>query len=135
MAKKSSVIHAQNKWYLIINVLQRWPWRRPDCWNSSRPDDCKIPRVAMSRGQSRKSMAYQGSIGLTQHRLSSCGAVRRNSLRCAPFGPPTVSCVLAPARTCLRQAPPTSRGRGLATSAVPPHLADNMAMKAFILEK
>ena len=124
MVKKSSVIHAQNKWHLIINVLQRRPWRRPACWNSSRPDDCKIPRVAMSRGQSRKSMAYQGSIGLTQHRLSSCGAVRRNSLRCAPFGPPTVSCVLAPARTCLRQAPPTSRGRGLATSAVPHHLAD-----------
>ena len=43
--------------------------------------------------------------------------MRRNSLRCAPFGPPTVSCVLAPARTCLRQAPPTSRGRGPATSA------------------
>ena len=43
--------------------------------------------------------------------------MRRNSLRCAPFVPPTVSCVLAPARTCLRQAPPTSRGRGPATSA------------------
>ena len=28
--------------------------------------------------------------------LMSGGAVRRNSLRCAPFGPPTVSCVLAP---------------------------------------
>ena len=89
----------------------------------------------MSRGQSRKSMAYQGSIGLTQHRLSSCGAVRRNSLRCTPFGPPTVSCVLAPARTCLRQAPPTSRGRGLATSAVPHHLPDDMQVKAFFLEK
>ena len=42
---------------------------------------------------------------------------RRNSLRFAPFGPPTVSCVLAAARTCIRQAPPTSRGRGPATSA------------------
>ena len=67
--------------------------------------------------------------------LLSDGAVRRNSLRCAPFGPPTVSCVLAPARTCLRQAPPTSRGRGLATSAVPHHLTDDMAIKTFTLEK
>ena len=33
---------------------------------------------------------------------------RRNSLRAASFGPPTVSCVLAIARTCIRQAPPTS---------------------------
>ena len=66
----------------------------------------------------------------------SGGAVRRNSLRCAPFGPPTVSCVLAPARTCLRQAPPTSRGRGLATSAVPHRLTDDMSMKrTFFLEK
>ena len=55
----------------------------------------------------------------------SGGAVRRNSLRYAPFGPPTVSCVLAPARTCLRQAPPTSRGRGVATSAVLHHLTTN----------
>ncbi len=70
-----------------------------------------------------------GKLCRSQHRLSSGGAVRRNSLRCAPFGPPTVSCVLAPARTCLRQAPPTSRGRGLATSAVPHHLADDMSMK------
>ena len=45
------------------------------------------------------------------------GQLRRNSLRFAPFGPPTVSCVLAAARTCIRQAPPTSRGRGVATSA------------------
>ena len=67
--------------------------------------------------------------------LLSCGAVRRNSLRCAPFGPPTVSCVLAPARTCLRQAPPTFRGRGLATSAVPHHLTDDMAIKTFTAEK
>ena len=61
--------------------------------------------------------------------LLSGGAVRRNSLRCATFGPPTVSCVLAPARTCLRQAPPTSRGRGLATPAVPHHLTDDMSIK------
>ena len=67
--------------------------------------------------------------------LLSGGAVRRNSLRCAPFGPPTVSCVLAPARTCLRQAPPTSRGRGLATSAALHHLLDDMSIKAFILGK
>ena len=39
--------------------------------------------------------------------------------------------VLAPARTCLRQVPPTSRGRGLATSAVMHHLADDMSIKAF----
>ena len=39
-----------------------------------------------------------------------------NSLRFAAFGPPTVSCVLADARTCIPQVPPTSRGRGLATS-------------------
>ena len=76
-----------------------------------------------------------GSISLTRHLLLSCGPVRRNSLRCAPFGPPTVSCVLAPARTCLRQAPPTSRGRGLATSAVPHHLTDDMSIKAFNLGK
>ena len=76
-----------------------------------------------------------GSISLTRHLLLSGGAVRRNSLRCAPFGPPTVSCVLAPARTCLRQAPPTSRGRGLATSAVPHHLTDDMAMKTLNLVK
>ena len=68
--------------------------------------------------------------------LLSGGAVRRNSLRCAPFGPPTVSCVLAPARTCLRQAPPTSRDRGLATSAVLHHLTDDMSIKrTFFLEK
>ena len=65
--------------------------------------------------------------------LLSGGAVRRNSLRCAPFGPPTVSCVLAPARTCLRQAPPTSRGRGLATSAVLYHLTDDMSIYTIFL--
>ena len=95
----------------------------------------KSMRMAMSRGRPRKSMTCQGSICRSQHRLSSGGAVRRSSLRCAPFGPPTVSCVLAPARTCLRQAPPTSRGRGLATSAVPHHLTDDMAMKTFTPEK
>ena len=131
-------------------MLQRGPWRRPACWNSPRPDDCKIPRVATQhchadvpgamsmpyrRDRPRKSMTCQGNIGLTRHRLLSGGAVRRDSLRCAPFGPPTVSCVLAPARTCLRQAPPTSRGRGLATSAVPPHLPGDMQVKAFILGK
>ena len=94
----------------------------------------KSMRMAMSRGRPRKSMTCQGSICRSQHRLSSGGTVRRNSLRCAPFGPPTVSCVLAPARTCLRQAPPTSRGRGLATSAVPHHLTDDMAMKTFTTE-
>ena len=101
------------------------------------PRQIDLEHLSMSyrRGRTRKSMTCQGSICRSQHRLSSGGAVRRNSLRCAPFGPPTVSCVLAPARTCLRQAPPTSRGRGLATSAVPHHLTDYMAMKAFILEK
>ena len=101
------------------------------------PRQIALEHLSMSyrRGQSRKSITCQGSICRSQHRLSSGDAVRRNSLRCAPFGPPTVSCVLAPARTCLRQAPPTFRGRGLATSAVPHHLTDNMAMKAFILEK
>ena len=67
-----------------------------------------------------------GKLCQSWYRLSSGGAVRRNSLRCAPLDPPTVSCVLAPARTCLRQAPPTSRGRGLATSAVPHHLTDSL---------
>ena len=77
-----------------------------------------------------------GKLCQSRYRLLSGGAVRRSSLRCAPFGPPTVSCVLAPARTCLRQAPPTFRGRGLATSAVPPHLTDDMAIKrTFFLEK
>ena len=70
-----------------------------------------------------------GIICWSRYRLLSGNAVRRNSLRCAPFGPPTVSFVLAPARTCLRQAPPTSRGRGLATSAVLRHLTDDMSMK------
>ena len=46
-----------------------------------------------------------GIICWSRYRSLSGNAVRRNSLRCAPFGPPTVSCVLAPARTCLRQAP------------------------------
>ena len=95
----------------------------------------KSMRIAMSRGRTRKSRTCQGSICRSQHRLSSGGAVRRSSLRCAPFGPPTVSCVLAPARTCLRQAPPTFRGRGLATSAVPHHLTDDMAMKTFTTGK
>ena len=96
----------------------------------------KSMRIAMSRGRTRKSRTCQGSICRSQHRLSSGGAVRRSSLRCAQFGPPTVSCVLAPARTCLRQAPPTSRGRGLATSAVPHHLTDDMSIKrTFFLEK
>ena len=77
-----------------------------------------------------------GKLCRSQHRLSSGGAVRRSSLRCAPFGPPTVSSVLAPARTCLRQAPPTFRGRGLATPAVPHHLTDDMSIKrTSILEK
>ena len=92
--------------------------------------------MSYRRGRTRKSMTCQGSICQSQHRLSSGGAIRRNSLRCAPFGPPTVSCVLAPARTCLRQAPPTSRGRGLATSAVPHHLTDDMSIKrTFFLGK
>ena len=96
----------------------------------------KSMRMAMSRGRPRKSMTCQGSICRSRHLLLSRGAVRRSSLRCATFGPPTVSCVLAPARTCLRQAPPTFRGRGLATSAVPHHLADDMSMKrTFFLEK
>ena len=82
-------------------------------------------------GQPRKYITCQLIIGQSRHRMLSGGAVRRNSLRSAPFGPPTVSCVLAPARTCLRQAPPTSRGRGLATSAVPHHLADDTSIKAF----
>ena len=77
-----------------------------------------------------------GKLCQSRYRLLSGGAVRRSSLRCAPFGPPTVSCVLAPARTCLRQAPPTFRGRGLATSAAPHHLPDDMSIKsAFFLEK
>ena len=88
------------------------------------------------RGQPRKHMTWQENIGLTRYRLLSGGAVRRSLLRRAPFGPPTVSSVLAPARTCLRQAPPTSRGRGLATSTVPYHLTDDMSIKrTSILEK
>ena len=109
-----------------------------DAYDGIRPGQMivKFRGLAMSRGQPRKHMTWQENIGLTQYRLSQGGAVRRSSLRCAPFGPPTVSCVLAPARTCLRQAPPTSRGRGLATSAVPHRLTDDMSIKrAFILEK
>ena len=119
-------------------VMQMRLWHigvaEPPC----EPRQIDLEHLSMSyrRGQPRKSMTCQGSICRSQHRLSSGDAVRRSSLRCAPFGPPTVSCVLAPARTCLRQAPPTSRGRGLATSAVPHHLTDDMAMKSnFTLEK
>ena len=89
--------------------------------------------VCYRRGQLRKSTAYQEISCQSRHLLLSGGAVRRNSLRCAPFGPPTVSCVLAPARTCLRQAPPTSRGRGLATSAVLYHLTDDMSIDTIFL--
>ena len=151
-------------------MLQRRPWRRPDCRNSSRPDDCKIPMAGYATWSCRcicdilvwqnhhvkgilchvkwpwsivnaiqarpitKTYDMAGKHWLNTISLLSGGAVRRNSLRCAPFGPPTVSCVLAPARTCLRQAPPTSRGRGLATSAVPHHLPDDMQVKVFALE-
>ena len=119
-------------------VMQMRLWHigvaEPPC----EPRQIDLEHLSMSyrRGRPRKSMTCQGSICRSQHRLSSGDAVRRSSLRCAPFGPPTVSCVLAPARTCLRQAPPTSRGRGLATSAVPHHLADDMSIKrTFFLEK
>ena len=119
-------------------VMQMRLWHigvaEPPC----EPRQIDLEHLSMSyrRGQPRKHMTWQENIGLTQYRLSQGGAVRRNSLRCAPFGPPTVSCVLAPARTCLRQAPPTFRGRGLATSAVPHRLTDDMSMKrTFFLEK
>ena len=119
-------------------VMQMRLWHigvaEPPC----EPRQIDLEHLSMSyrRGQPRKSMTCQGSICQSQHRLSSGGAVRRSSLRCAPFDPPTVSCVLAPARTCLRQAPPTFRGRGLATSAVPHHLTDDMSIKrTFFLEK
>ena len=119
-------------------VMQMRLWHigvaEPPC----EPRQIDLEHLSMSyrRGQPRKSTTCQGSICRSQHRLSSGGAVRRRSLRCAPFGPPTVSCVLAPARTCLRQAPPTSRGRGPATSAVPHHLTDDMSIKrTSILEK
>ena len=113
-------------------VMQMRLWHigvaEPPCEGHPLPRQIDLEHLSMSyrRGRPQKSMAYQGSIGLTRHRLLSGGTVRRNSLRCATFGPPTVSCVLAPARTCLRQAPPTSRGRGLATSAVPHHLTDSL---------
>ncbi len=118
-------------------VMQMRLWHigvaEPPC----EPRQIDLEHLSMSyrRGQPRKSMTCQGSICRSQHHLSSGGAVRRSSLRCATFGPPTVSCVLAPARTCLRQAPPTSRGRGLATSAVPHHLTNDMAMKTFTTGK
>ncbi len=63
------------------------------------------------------------------------GQRRRNSLRFAPFGPPTVSCVLAAARTCIRQAPPTSRGRGPATSAVLPVRSATSATREKAMKK
>ena len=101
-------------------VPARWLWNS-DGWHVALP--------------TTETYDMAGKHWLNTISLLSGGAVRRNSLRCAPFGPPTVSCVLAPARTCLRQAPPTSRGRGLATSAVPHHLTDDMAMKTFNLGK
>ena len=61
----------------------------------------------------------------------TAGQPRRNSLRVAPFGPPTVSCVLAHARTCIRQAPPTFRGRGLATPAVAARLSGFNLVKSY----
>ena len=119
-------------------VMQMRLWHigvaEPPC--EPRQIDLEHLSMPQGRGLPRKSMTRQEDIGLTRHRLLPGGAVRRNSLRCAPFGPPTVSCVLAPARTCLRQAPPTSRGRGLATSAVLYHLTDDMSIKrTSILEK
>ena len=109
-------------------VMQMRLWHIGVAEPTCEPRQIDLEHLSMSyrRGQPRKSMTCQGSICRSQHRLSSGDAVRRSSLRCAPFGPPTVSCVLAPARTCLRQAPPTSRGRGLATSAVPHHLTDSL---------
>ena len=86
---------------------------------------------AIQAWQTAEIYDMAGKHWLNTISLLSGDAVRRSSLRCAPFGPPTVSCVLAPARTCLRQAPPTSRGRGLATSAVPHHLSDDLSMKLF----
>ena len=66
------------------------------------PRQIALEHMSMSyrRGQSRKSMTRQENIGLTRYRLLSVGAVRRNSLCCAPFDPPTVSCVLAPPPDC-----------------------------------
>jgi len=89
---------------------------------------------AIQAWQTTEIYDMAGKLCQSRYRLLSDGAVRRSSLRCATFGPPTVSCVLAPARTCLRQAPPTSRGRGLATSAVPHHLPDDMQVKSFALK-
>ena len=63
--------------------------------------------------------------------MSTGSPSRRNSLRVASFGPPTVSCVLAAARTCIRQAPPTSRGRGVATSAVADRLSGYASSLSF----
>ncbi len=149
-------------------MLQRGPWRRPDCWNSPgrmivkfrgwqrdmATQMCLCHIVMTEPPHKRYSLHVKCHWGnviqawpITEiHDMSgehlpviisllSGGTIRRNSLRCAPFGPPTVSCVLAPARTCLRQAPPTSRGRGLATSAVPHHLTDDMAIKTFTAGK
>ena len=119
-------------------VMQMRLWHigvaEPPC----EPRQIDLEHLSMSyrRGRPRKSMTYQGKHLPVIISLLSGGAVRLSSLRCAPFGPPTVSCVLAPARTCLRQAPPTSRGRGPATSAVPHRLTDDMSIKrTYILEK
>ena len=43
-------------------------------WEFAPPDDCKIPRVGMSRGQTRKSMTRQGSFA--SHDIVCCQVVR-----------------------------------------------------------
>ena len=80
----------------MIVKFRRWPrdmvmqmrlWHigvaEPPC----EPRQIDLEHLSMSyrRGQPRKHMTWQENIGLTQYRLSQGGAVRRSSLRCAPF--------------------------------------------------
>ena len=66
---KDILCHVKWPWS-IVNAIQAWP-------------TTEIYDMA-------------GKHWLNTISLLSGGAVRRNSLRCAPFGPPTVSGVLAP---------------------------------------
>ena len=66
---KGILCHVKWPWS-IVNAIQAWP--------------------------TTETYDMSGKHWLNTISLLSGGAVRRNSLRCAPFGPPTVSYVLAP---------------------------------------
>ena len=95
-----------------------WNLRALPAYDVSHSTPLPVRCVTLTDFDASDLIPLRASIRHTWHASHrQAGMPRRNSLRFAPFGPPTVSCVLAVARTCIRQAPPTSRGRGVATSA------------------